>query len=481
MKKNIIARCNAHSLFVVIALVFGLVFVFATPLLWGADETTQLGRAYQVSEGHVQPEFFGIFHGGGYGGQMPAAFIKLIDYVNNDITHPKPNALGIHQVNSTAAYKTLGAQKIGPATTPYVFSNTAPYSPLAYAPSAVGLDVGHLLQLRVGEAIHLARLFGLLVYVALIWFGLKVLQKSRVKWIIFTVALLPMSLFQASMITADSITIAMCLLLVALVLKGLFLAGPFRRADIIMLCLSVVTVPLLKPTYLPLIFLALLIPDAKLSIKSSLARLLKGAPILAGLLFFGLWSFETRHITDTLRLVIPGTVWSTINPSLQEHFLIRHPLSYMGAIVRTFILYDNAYFNQFFGLLGFNYIQIPAVSIAASFLSLIMALLVSENVREKLSKLKVASIFVVVLASVLFMLTTFYITLTSVGGGTIGGLQGRYFIPLAAPLLLGIALLLPKLRIAYTKVAYRQAASLLVALVVVSLTISMIKYYYFTF
>ncbi|HUC96005.1 MAG TPA: DUF2142 domain-containing protein [Candidatus Saccharimonadia bacterium] len=481
MKKKITERLNAHNIFIVIALVFGFIFVFATPLLWGADETTQLGRAYQISQNHVQPEFFGIFHGGGYGGQLPTSLINLIGYVNQDLTHPHVNANGVGQVNKPSSYKQLGSQKIGKANTLYVFSNTAPYSPIAYIPSSLGLKVGISLNLDVANTLHLARLMGLIFYIAIVGFAIRALRNSRTKWIIFTVALLPMSLFQASMITADSLTIAVSLLLVSMVLKALVSSDRLTRSEIIAICTSVIAVPLLKPTYLPLIFLLLLVPNKTISTNPNKPRILKAGILMLGLTLFGIWSYDTRNITDTLRLVIPGNVWNTINPTLQEHFLSTHIFSYLAAVFRTFIINDNTYFNQFFGLLGFNYVQIPAISIFASFISLVLAVLLSESFKERISKLKIASIFVIVIASVAIMLTTFYITLTSVGGDTIGGLQGRYFIPLAAPALIGIAFLLPKLRLVYSKIAYRQATSLIVILVILSLSASALKYYYFTF
>lgn len=484
MKKRIAPHLNAHNAFMIIAIVFGLFFLRTTPLLWGADETTQLGRAYQVSQGHVQPELFGIFHGGGYGGQMPQAFINLIYYVNEDITtHSRENSNGVGQVNNPSGYKALAAQKIGPPKTLYVFSNTAPYSPLVYAPSALGLRLGIAGGFDVGNTIHLARLFDLLSYILIIGLALKSLRRTNIKWIIFAVALLPMSLFQASIITADSLTIAVSLLLVALAAKGFLTDDDFTKSDKVLLALSIISLPLLKPTYLPLIFLVLLIPGKKLSKSYQVANTFKSILLFASICFFGFWSYETRNITDTLRLVIPGPVWDTINPKQQEHFLIRHEFSYLLTIARTFLIYDNAYFTQFFGLLGFNYVAIPAVSIIASFISLILALVLSSGIKQRVSKMKLTSIFVVVAASVLFMLTTFYITLSTVGTTVIGGLQGRYFIPLAAPTLLGLGLLIPRIKISSAdyKKLYRHATVLLVALIVFSLTLSAIKYYYFTF
>jgi uncharacterized membrane protein len=485
IKRHIYPKVRTHNIFIVIALIFGLFFVYNTPLLWGADETTQLGRAYQVSEGQFHPKFYGIFHGGGYGGQVPAVFVKLVGYVNSNLTGGI-GSNGIAQVRNPKGYAAIGSQKIGPPTTSYVFSNTAPYSPLAYLPSAIGIKAALLMKWDVSKMIHLARVLDLLFYIAIIWWALKSLSNSSLKWIIFTVALLPMTLYQASIITADVLTNAICLLIVALFMKGLLTTLEFSKTDRVLLALSVLSLPLLKPTYLPLIFLVLLIPDAKIyrfSNKNSVIYI-KIAFIALSLCLFGFWSYETRSITDTLRLVIPGPVWDTINPRLQEHYLIHHVFSYIVTILRTFILYDNAYFTQFFGLLGFNYVAIPAAAIVASALALILAVVIANpSQRLIISKLRISTIFLIVAVCLGFMLTTFYITLSSVGGDYIGGLQGRYFIPLAAPTMAGLALLKPRLRInkVDTVKLYGRATKILVALTVISLSLSALKFYYLTF
>jgi uncharacterized membrane protein len=485
MKSRIYSHLHAYSIFVVIAIIFGVIFVFTTPLLWGADETTQLGRAYQISQGHIQPEYFGIYHGGGYGGQMPTAFLKLIYQVNYDLTtHGSENSYGVGQISNPKAYNNLGSQKIGKAATPYVFSNTASYSPLAYLPSAIGLRLGISLRLDVSNTIYLARLCDLVFYILVVWFAIKILNFSKIKWIIFSIALLPMALFQASMITADDVTNAICLLLFALVAKGILSSTKFSTIEKVIIGLTVIGIPLLKPAYFPLIFLLLLIPNVKFSDNKKAAWIIKGTILFIGMLLFGLWSYDVRNIANTFRLVLPGTGWSAINQGQQIHSLVRHSLSYFVTIFRTLLIYDNALFSEFFGLLGFNYVSIPAISIIASFLSIVLALLISDSLKLKLAKLKITTIFIIIAASVFIVFTTFYITITAVGAGVIEGLQGRYFIPLAAPTVLGLSLLIPKLRIGRTTGSYKiyhQTTCLIIGLIVLSLTFAVIKYHYFTY
>jgi uncharacterized membrane protein len=486
MKKLPNPKPTVASLFVVIAVIFGVYFTFSTPLLWGADETTQLGRAYQVSQGHVKPKFFGIFHGGGYGGYIPNNLLQLISYVNNDLTtHTRLNSNGVGEVNNPNGYHIYASKKLGPATTAYIFSNTAPYSPLAYIPSALGLRVGSALKLDIGNTIYLARLFDLATYVLLVWLSLRSLRKYKTKWIIFVIALLPMTLFQSAMITADGPTNATSLLLVALVIKGLLSKTELSLAEKILLGLATIGLPLLKPTYFPLSFLVLLIPSARLGISKRAAVVIKLVVLSLSLGLFTAWSYEARNITNSVRLVIPGSVWSTIDPTSQEHFLLHHPISYLATIFRTLILNDNAMFNQFFGLLGFNYVQIPGVSIAASFVAMLVALFMTDDLERRKTKITILAFLAAIVVCAGLMFTTFYITLTSVSGTVVGGIQGRYFIPLATPLLFFLGLLAmkfglrPKEELDYG--LYARLSYFIVMLVIGSLILGAAKYHYVTF
>jgi uncharacterized membrane protein len=476
---------RAVTVFVAIALFFGLLFVYSTPPLWGADETTHFGRMYQVSQGHIFSEFYGTNrHGGGYGGKVPQNANDLIHYVNKDLTDDSKRIaqsdFGGVRVDDTYAYNRYTKQKIGAPTTDYVFSNSTQYSPISYLPSAFGFKVAAVLRLNLGEAISSARLFNLLFYVACIAGALYILRASKLKWIIFTVALLPMTLFQASIITADTATNAVALLLIAVVAKAFVSTKRLTTGELIVLASTVATLPILKPTYLPLIFIILFIKSDRLPQR---ARTFKAISIIAGILLFGVWTLCTSDMIDTVRLVLPGPEWNLIHPELQKTYMLHHPLAFVAAFIRTFVAYDNAYLNQLFGLLGFNYVQIPAFSMVASAASLVLAYLVADNQkRYQVSKRDLLLSWGLILGSILFIFATFYITMSVVKSPLINGVQGRYFIPLLAPAMV-LAALVPGRSLSLPKTAsvYRNVTVMLCVLPVISLLLAYLKLFYFTY
>lgn len=188
---------TAH-IFVIIAALFGLFFVFSTPLLWGTDETSHLARIYQISGGQILPERVGDTRNeGGYGGYIPENLYRLILYVDynltNNVNNPK---LGIKYVNSSQTYTVFGKLYLNNSKkVEYGFPNTSVYSPIAYIPALTGIIISNNLHVNVYWTIMIMRLFDLVFYITVVWLALMILNNFRAKWIIFAVALLPTALY----------------------------------------------------------------------------------------------------------------------------------------------------------------------------------------------------------------------------------------------------------------------------------------------
>ena len=217
------AHLNAHTAFLLIATTFGLLFVFTTPLLWGQDEITHFGRAYEISQGQMLPVPFQTGSATNYGGNVPTSAYKLISFVANDLrigekAAQKDNNIGL--VRQPAQYKLLGSKSINDNKKSFLlFPNTAPYSPFAYFPSIIGLFVSDKLNFDLTNSIHLARLLPLIFYVTTVYYLLRSLRRYRARWVILSVALLPTAIYQASTITADTMTIITMMVVSALYLK----------------------------------------------------------------------------------------------------------------------------------------------------------------------------------------------------------------------------------------------------------------------
>jgi uncharacterized membrane protein len=471
---------NVHSLFVITASVFGIFFVFTTPLLWGSDETSHVGRVYQISHGHV---FARVVHQGysgyGFGGTIPSNLMRVVNYVNTDFNVNTHQVIpGVKWVDQPADYKTFYKLPLSGRQLEYNFSNTATYPPVAYIPSVIGFKVAELFKLHIGPTIYLTRIFGLAFYIAAIAYVLRALRPWRIKWLIFSVALLPMALFQASVINADIVTNTLTLILVGLLIKALLVPVRLSRLETTILVISVLCLPVVKPSYIFISLLALLVPARRLP-TINYRNLLLPLSVLLGILAFGVWQYKTRYLSNAPKYIIAGVVpwWQQIDSAAQIKYVIHHPITYMMDFLRTILLTDNIYFESLFGRLGFDYVQVPAFAIIASFVAMVLSVVGAEPLRR--IKKFVPLVTVVIILSVLAVFGTLYLTISSVGSNTIQGVQGRYLLPVL-PIILLLLVYITKTRLSFTKFTYRNYAMLVSGLVISGLLASAIKFYYIT-
>jgi len=475
---------TAHGSFIVLAVVFGVYFVFSTPLLWGSDETSHTGRVYQITHGQIlSGKIYDktSYSHEGYGGVIPANLRKVVDYVNIDFNANSDQKIpGIKTVDNAADYRTFSKLPMSGSRVNYNFSNTAIYSPVSYVPAVIGLGLAQVLHLYIGPTIYMTRLFDLTFYVAAIAFLLYALRNLRLKWVIFAVALLPSALFQAATINADMMTNVLAFIVVGLVMKAILSKNSLSKPELAVLIISTLCLPVVKPSYLFLSVLALLVPGRMIPF-ASLGRYKKWlmpAALVLGIIIYGLWQYKTNYLTNAVKYIIAGVVpwWQDIDSAGQIHYVLTHPFAFLATLVRSMVINDSLYFNGLFGRIGFSFMQVPAVAIIGSFLAMALSVLGSERMLTVRRNLLV--IAAVAVLTVLAVFGVCYLTISAVGMATIEGVQGRYFVPILPVLLFGIAYV-TKTRIDITKlIAYRRVAVTIVCLVAVSLLATAVKYQY---
>jgi uncharacterized membrane protein len=477
------SKLTASTLFILTAGIFGIFFVFVTPLLWGADETSHTGRVYQIAHGQIFSKVVNdkdSYSSYGFGGAYPSNLKAIVNYVNHDFNANSQQVIpGVKWVDYPADYQTFSNTKINSQTVDYNFSNTAIYSPLSYIPSVIAFIVSSLLNLNFGPTIHLARLFDLIFYIAVIAYVLYSLRAYKAKWIIFTLALLPQSLFQASTISADPVTIALSLLVVGLVMKSFLTKTALSKKDTIILAIGAILLPISKPTYIFISFLILLVPSKRIVLMGKYYRWVLPMSLILGLLLYGAWQYKTGYLSNAAKWIIAGVVpwWQSISASDQIAYVMHHPLDFIRTFLRSILIKDNDYFNGIFGRLGFSYVQVPGVAIVASFTALLVSLFGSEAL--KIDRKRLLSIGLILLTTVAALFGALYVTISGVGQSTIEGVQGRYLLPAIAILFLFL-LFSTSLRLDTDERKSERIGAVIVCMVTISLLISAIKYYYIT-
>ncbi|NKY85613.1 DUF2142 domain-containing protein [Nocardia veterana] len=418
---------SAAAAFVVVAGIFGIVFAVITPPFWGHDEITQFGRAYQVAHGGFTPERITDDRGVSYGGSIPLSIDGLMGYAFTDYNrHPgEPEPLAADQ----DAYDRLGSAPVTTSATKQMwFTNTAAYSPLPYVPAAVGIRIAQAIGLDVGDTVLLTRLAGLLAYLVIVAFALRALRGFRIQWLAFTVAVLPIALFQAGTVTADTVTNALAILVSCLLVKGVFLDSELSKPEMVAALATALALPLSKPTYVVLAMLVVLIPARRYGFGNAL-RWLPWAFAALGAALFAVWMKIAAPTGDGMGLMRKPAEWHSVRPGDQLHEILSDPVHFVNTFGDSIWYRDEKWFTQFFGELGFAYIDVPALSMLAC----LLALAVSAGIADRLTgnRLRTWIVALTVLASVAMIYVTLYMSFTPVGYWMIDGVQGRYFVPLA--------------------------------------------------
>ncbi|MEU2122428.1 DUF2142 domain-containing protein [Nocardia niwae] len=418
---------GATIAFTLLATIFGALFTVLTPPFWGHDEITQFGRAYQVAHGGFLPQKIHDDRGIAYGGDVPSSITKLMGYALQDYTtnpdEPDP------MVADPARYDQLTSAAVSDATEPVWFTNTAAYSPVPYIPAAIGIRLGELFGLDVGGLLLLTRLAGLVAYLAVVGFGLWALRAHRVQWLAFTVAVLPIAVFQAGTVTADTMTNALAILVSALLVKAVFLGARLGRVEIGALLTATILLPVSKPTYVLLALLVALVPPERFGF-SGWRRGIPWAFAAAGGLVFAVWMKIAAPTGDGMGLMRPPHQWHSVRPGDQLSGILRDPPEFVHVFGESIALRDQRWFSQFFGELGFAYVDVPALSMLACLLAFAVSLGIAERMTVPAFR-RTLIIALTMAAGVAMIYVTLYMSFTPVGYYIIDGVQGRYFVPLA--------------------------------------------------
>ncbi|MFE7798383.1 DUF2142 domain-containing protein [Nocardia sp. NPDC057440] len=486
--QRIVARFGAATVaFTLLATLFGALFAVVTPSFWGHDEITQFGRAYQVAHGGFLPERIKDDRGIAYGGDVPTSITVLMGYAMQDYTtnpeEPDP------MVADPGDYDRLGDAEVSSATKPVWFTNTAAYSPVPYIPAAVGIRLSELFGLDVGGMVLLTRLAGLFAYLTVVGFGLWALRGHRVQWLAFTVAALPIAVFQSGTVTADTLTNALAIMVSALLVKALFLGDRLGRAETAALLTATILLPISKPTYVLLAMLIVVVPVHRFGFSrvapgaswagSGWQRWIPWGFAAAGGLVFAAWMKVAAPTGDGMGLMRPQHQWNSVKPGEQLHGILADPLHFVNTFGDSIALRDERWFSQFFGELGFSYIDVPALSMLACLLAFAVSAGIAERMNPATATFRRALIVALtVAASVAMIYVTLYMSFTPVGYYIIDGVQGRYFVPLA---IIGLAVLLRWMPLRLTdsegKTPTRGPAIAVIAATAFALIAALWKYY----
>jgi uncharacterized membrane protein len=436
--------------FVAIAAITCLVIASITPPFQAADEYLHFYRAYQISTGQLIPDRqTGSCSGYSYdftnelclGGALPRSLLLTVRQAS--ATDLRFDAT---RKQDLASWRRLWSFPLNPDDRHFLkFNTTGLHAPIAYVPQAIGIALGRSIVQLPGfpppppiALMYCGRLANGLIWIAFVYFAMQLAPEFTLGWL--AIGLLPMALFQASSLSADVLTNGLACLLVALVVR--YRSRPWE-SSITPWLLSLLTTLLAvsKLAYAPMALLLLLIPARSFfpvctrpHCPSCRWLWLSASGFLAIASVFA-WSQVVDQIYVSLH--------PNLDPTAQIAGILADPLGFIAIAIVTLTTNAGHYLQQFIGVFGWLDTPLPTPHIIGYTIALTLAVLCGQtgvNLSNRYIRpwrKRDRLIAALALGGSIGVLCVLAYLWNIVGVDRIGGLQGRYFIPLA-PLLLVI-------------------------------------------
>lgn len=389
--------------FLLVALVLGALFIIILPPGQSPDEITHFRRAYGISQGILVPDQV-VNDMGAIGSEIP----KNTDFLER---LPDHGTYGMVIEETFSGNDDLSTQS---------YTSAALYNFICYIPQALAAFIGNLFGFSIMGMAYLMEIFDFAIWVLLIYFAIKVIPKF--KTIVLFIALLPITLQEATSISPDALTIGLCVFFISYVL---YLAYGKRhlldKKDYMVLIICSLLIGFCKIVYLPLILLLLIIPKEKF--KSAKQRWL-----FIGILFTVVAIINMVWLMISSRYLIQYQ--EGVNSREQLMGIIKNPIRYIIVMFKTTNVYGQAWLSNMLGMsLGAFKFNLPSILFFTSFTIMIL-LFAQRNETLKLQRFDRWIFAIVFLMIAVLILTSLYLQWTTCGADVIDGVQGRYFLPI---------------------------------------------------
>lgn len=413
-----------EKLFLVFAIPLGLFFLIFLPPGESPDEINHFKRAYAITEGHFVSE---VYDDTGHAGS------KLPDNIQ----------LSLKRMPEKGTYTTVIQKLSEPVSNEETYTNynnTSLYHWACYLPQVLGILLGRLFGASFEIMAYLAEMIDFVVWATLIYFAIKLTPKF--KSIILFVALLPITLQEATSLAPDALAIGLGIFLTAYICHLTYVRKTkLKPLEIALLYAMAILVGYCKIVYLPFILLYLIIPHERFGSKR--AKWVHAAVLSVLLLALNLtWLSTSSHFLMEFN--------EGVNTSEQVAGILHNPLRYIAVLFGSLNQNGGFYLTSMLGInLGSFSFNLPTIFTYLSF-AIFILLFAQRNDSLKIKPFERGIFAATFLIIFLLIFTSIYVQWSPVGLPYVDGVQGRYFLPIL--LLIPIAIASSKPRSPQTEI-----------------------------
>lgn len=442
-----------EKFFLFFSIFFGLILIFLTPPLLSADEPAHFSRAYSLSEGKIKS----VVINNQAGNFEPLAF-QIFEKIWYPMFYNTSAKTDFSQIKESKKIK-IDKNKLYFANQCY----QTLYSPVAYLPQTAGIFIAKYFTDSVYKILITAKIFLLFFYTLLGYYAIK--STPVYKWLFMLILLAPTALSMGCSVSADGVLIPASILYIAKILEYSFRKDKtISLKEVYFLAFLAITLALIKQSFLTTL-LIFFIPKDKFKDKYPLKL---AAILLPALLCTVVWS------TISSGWFVP---LNNSNPVLQVKFILTHPFTYILTVLKTIKLCTIMWIYGIIGILGWNNLFLFPVIYLLYFAALCINTVYKEifysvTLRQKLV---LACVFFI---NFIFICTELYISWTPPHfTNFINIVQGRYLIPIIAPLFTAIGFIFVSVQKRPVKIDYFNF--IVVIITYLNLFFSMFIVYYF--
>ncbi len=418
-----------QNLFLIICLLWGILFMLVNPPFQAPDEDSHLYKMYGITDGSFNFKKYTTDNINGnylgqkltFGGQiLPIGLIQASRY-NKRITGDPLKKTSIKETFEISNIQLNKNQKI-------FIGYPAPfYTVISYIPAIFFVFLLKLINATPFWMLYISRICSLITYSAFCYYTIKITPIK--KWMFLALCLMPMCIYQSSAVSTDAISCGSIFLFIAYTLYLSFdeKIKEITKKQLLVFFGLIIFLSICKFTYFPLILMYFIIPKEKFPSSKIRYNSFFIFSVISAILCF----LPIMYHMHTIEGVQAFS--SNLDKKELIKFIFYHPIEYFTLISKTLLINFRYYLNGFVGLFGWIDTPIPYYAVWTYIYIILLTTLLNYNEKTIAFSIKnkILLFFAYILCLFLIFTSCYLTFLPDDFTHTIGGIQGRYFIPVA--------------------------------------------------